>query len=70
MKRLTNWLISKNIKKTESDYPTSMQELRTNGPCWCGSDKPYRRCHRSEDRKREKELGLDRKGKSIGDAFT
>jgi len=70
MKRLTNWLLSKNIKKTESDYPTSMQELRANGPCWCGSDKPYRKCHRPEDRKREKALGLDRKGKSICDAFT
>jgi uncharacterized protein YecA (UPF0149 family) len=47
-----------------------MQDLQTNDPCWCGSGKTYRTCHRPEDRQREKALGLNRKGKSLSDAFT
>ncbi len=70
MGRISDWLFHRKSKRAEGDYPTSMQDLRANDPCWCGSDRPYRKCHRPEDRKREKELGLHRKGKSICDAFT
>jgi hypothetical protein len=70
MGRIINWLFNRKSKRAEGDYPTSMQDLRANDPCWCGSNRPYRKCHRPEDRNREKELGLRRKGKSICDAFT
>ena len=63
-------LFRRNQNDQTHDYPTSMQDLRGGDPCWCGSGKNYRKCHRPEDRKREKELGLNRKGKSICDAFT
>lgn len=63
-------IFRKKTNKTEDDHPMSMQDLRPGDPCWCGSGKSYRRCHRPEDRSREKELGLKRKGKSICDAFT
>lgn len=70
MEGLIDWLFKRILRKSEGGYPTSMQDLQANDPCWCGSDKPYRRCHRPEDRRSEKEFGLHRKGKSICDAFT
>jgi len=57
-------------ERGRTDYPNNMQDLRGGDPCWCGSGKSYRRCHRREDRKPEKELGLNRRGKSICDEFT
>lgn len=69
MKRLLSRLLTGNKPEPDS-YPRSMQDLRGSDPCWCGSGKSYRRCHRPEDRRREKELGIDR-GKNPGcDAFT
>lgn len=56
--------------RPQGEYPRSMQDLRGGDPCWCGSDKPYRKCHRPEDRRRQKELGLGGRRKSICDAFT
>jgi hypothetical protein len=70
MNTFINWLFNRKNKRTEGDYPTRMQDLRANDPCWCDSGIPYRKCHRPEDRKREKDLGQHRKGKSICDAFT
>ena len=70
MDRLINWLFNRKSRRAAGDYPASMQDLQANDPCWCGSGKPYRACHRPEDRQREKELGLDRKGKSLCAAFT
>jgi hypothetical protein len=70
MTNLFKWLFSRKNKRAEGNEPTCMQDLRANDPCWCGSDRPYLKCHRAEDRKREKQLGLHRKGKSICDAFT
>ena len=32
------------------DLPGSMQQLRGGDPCWCGSGKKYRFCHRRSDR--------------------
>lgn len=69
MKRLLSRLLRGSKSKSDS-YPRSMQDLRGGDPCWCGSGKSYRRCHRPEDRRREKELGLG-PGKNPGcDAFT
>ncbi len=51
------------------EYPSSMLDLGANSPCWCGSEKPYKKCHRPEDRRREKELGINRKRTSICEAF-
>lgn len=52
-------------------YPTNLQDLRRRDPCWCGSGKTYGRCHRRQDRRRERELGLNRRRRrSICDAFT
>lgn len=70
MKRLWRTLFERNRKTTTPDTPRSMQELRDDDPCWCGSDKSYRKCHRPEDRKRQKELGINRRKSSICDAFT
>jgi hypothetical protein len=65
MGRLINWLFNRKSRRAEGDYPASMH----NDSCWSGSGKAYLVCHRPEDRQREKELGLDRKGKSLCDAF-
>jgi len=70
MGSLINWLFNRKSNRSKAGDPTSMQDLQANDACWCGSDKPYRKCHWSEDRKREKDLGLSRKSKSICDAFT
>jgi hypothetical protein len=45
-------------KKTHSS-PDSMTDLRRADPCWCGSGRAYGGCHRKEDRKRMKELGIN-----------
>ena len=60
------------VKRNRSaeDVPRTMQDLRRGDPCWCGSGRPYRKCHRPEDRRREKELGIGRRKKSFCDAFT
>lgn len=70
MTTLMNKLFKKLRRRIPDGYPSSMMDLRPGDPCWCGSGKSYRKCHRPDDRRREKELGLDRKGKSICDAFT
>ncbi|MBW2689815.1 MAG: hypothetical protein JRC99_07795 [Deltaproteobacteria bacterium] len=70
MKRFWRTLLTRKEKTAPRDYPRSMQDLRGGDPCWCGKDKPYRKCHRPEDRKREKELGLDRRKGTISEAFT
>ena len=51
-------------------YPANLQDLRGGDPCWCGSGKVYRRCHRPQDRRRERDLGLNRRRRSICEAFT
>jgi hypothetical protein len=70
MKRFWKTLLTRNKKSAPSDYPRSMLDLRGGDPCWCGKDKPYRKCHRPEDRKREKELGLDSRKGTICEALT
>lgn len=70
MKRFWQTLLRRNEKTEPGDYPRSMQDLRGGDPCWCGKDKLYRKCHRPEDRKREKELGLERRKGTICEAFT
>jgi len=35
--------------------PTSMQSMRGSDPCWCGSGKKYRFCHRRSDRRQLKQ---------------
>lgn len=70
MDKLIGWLFSRKHKLPEENYPASMQDLQPKDSCWCGSGKAYKKCHRPEDRRREKELGLNRKGKSLCDAFT
>ena len=70
MKRFWQKLLRRNEKTAPGEYPRSMVDLRGGDPCWCGKDKPYRKCHRPEDRKREKELGLDRRKGTICEAFT
>ncbi len=32
--------------------PASMFDLRSGDPCWCGSEKAYRKCHRKVDKLR------------------
>jgi hypothetical protein len=70
MKRFWQTLLTRNKKAASRDYPRSMLDLRGGDPCWCGKDKPYRKCHRPEDRNREKELGLNRRKGTICEAFT
>ncbi len=70
MQRFWRALFRRNRKPAAEDYPRSMQDLRGGDACWCGSGEPYRKCHRPADRKRQKELGLDRRKGSICDAFT
>jgi uncharacterized protein YecA (UPF0149 family) len=31
------------------------EDLRRNDPCWCGSGKKYKRCHRASDEKKRYE---------------
>ena len=31
--------------------PESAKKLDRNDPCWCGSEKKYKKCHYEEDRK-------------------
>lgn len=69
MKKFWQKLFGNTTKSTE-DYPRSMQDLRGGDPCWCGSGQSYRQCHRPEDRRRQKELGIGGRKKSICDAFT
>ena len=70
MKRFWGTLLRRNGKTAPGEFPRTMLDLRGSDPCWCGKDKPYRKCHRPEDRKREKELGLDRRKGTLCEAFT
>ncbi len=56
IKRLWETLLKRNENVEAQEYPRSMLDLRGGDPCWCGSAKKYRKCHRPEDRKRGKEL--------------
>jgi len=31
--------------------PSTMLDLKGGDPCWCGSGKKYRHCHRAQDRR-------------------
>jgi hypothetical protein len=42
--------------------PDSMTDMRRSDPCWCGSGRRYASCHRKEDRRRMRELGIDKDG--------
>ena len=70
MKRFWGKLLRRNEKTAPGECPRSMLDLRGGDPGWCGKNKPYRKCHRPEDRKREKELGLDHRKGTICEAFT
>mgnify|MGYP001378756088 CR=1 FL=1 len=70
MKHLWRTLFARDQKAATHKTPRSMQELRGGDLCWCGSEKPYRKCHRPEDRKRQKELGINRRKSATCDAFT
>lgn len=35
--------------------PSSLQDLKSGDPCWCGSGKRYRKCHRADDQRRLRE---------------
>lgn len=37
----------------------SMTDLRRIDPCWCGSGRRYGQCHRKEDLKRMRALGIN-----------
>ncbi|SHJ89399.1 SEC-C motif-containing protein [Malonomonas rubra DSM 5091] len=69
MKPFWKKLLTRNKQATTEDYPRSMLDLQGSDPCWCGSGKAYRKCHRPADRKRAKELGLDRSKGTISEAF-
>lgn len=70
LKRIWKTLFRRNDNIAPQAYPCSMQDLRGGDLCWCGSGKQYRKCHRSEDRRREKELGIKRRKGTIYEAFT
>ncbi|KIH77266.1 SEC-C motif-containing protein [Geoalkalibacter ferrihydriticus] len=53
-----NWLRRLFRKKDSASLPDSLTELRKTDPCWCGSDRTYGSCHRKEDRRRLRELGI------------
>ena len=40
------------------ELPDSLTDLRGSDPCWCGSGRKYARCHRPEDRRCMRELGI------------
>ena len=48
--------------------PDTMQELGRNDPCWCGSGRKYKKCHRDEDVRRLAEV-RGRGGSAACDAF-
>lgn len=55
--RWLGWLTKRlgGYGKAEGELPTNMNDLRGGDPCWCGSGKSYRRCHRGWDRRKLKE---------------
>ncbi|WP_429885772.1 SEC-C metal-binding domain-containing protein [Geoalkalibacter halelectricus] len=53
-----NWLRKLFGRKMSGDLPDSLTDLGRSDPCWCGSGKNYGSCHRKEDRRRLRELGL------------
>lgn len=53
------WLLRLLRGKPRREYPLSLTALRRSDPCWCGSGRRYARCHRREDRRRLRELGLN-----------
>ncbi|WP_442900262.1 SEC-C domain-containing protein [Geoalkalibacter sp.] len=48
--------------KKSSELPDSLTKLRPGDPCWCGSERTYARCHRREDRRIMRALGIDKAG--------
>ncbi len=50
------WLLSLR-RVAGGSLPETMTELKGSDPCWCGSAKRYRSCHRREDRRRFRAAG-------------
>lgn len=56
-----NWL--KRLFRVRRDPNTtaeSMMDLRRSDPCWCGSGRRYGKCHRKEDLKSMRALGISK----------
>jgi hypothetical protein len=56
--RMFAWLNKLFRRETRAELPDSLVDLRGSDPCWCGSGRKYARCHRPEDRRRMRELGI------------
>lgn len=69
MRRLLDRLLNR-PRWNPGELPRSMVALRGKAPCWCGSDRAYRTCHRPEDQRRAKELGFTGRRKTLSGAFT
>lgn len=46
-------------KNKSAISPDSMTDLRRSDPCWCGSGRNYGKCHRKDDLKRMRALGIN-----------
>ncbi len=44
--------IFRKLFQRNAEMPTDMRLLTGSDPCWCGSGRAYRKCHRREDRRR------------------
>jgi len=45
----------RNRSESGRQVPDTMLDLKAGDPCWCGSDKKYKHCHRADDRRRLRE---------------
>jgi len=58
---MLTWLKRLFRRENRNELPDSMLDLRGSDPCWCGSGRKYARCHRPEDRRMQRKLGISSK---------
>jgi len=53
LKRLRGKFRKRDVDRRQ--IPSRMMDLKGGDPCWCGSARKYKHCHRADDRRRLRE---------------